>query len=314
MNLRAKADLADPPGLVGLPSLRIQSVFYNNDAQGIDRFLSSIAQAVRFARGKVDVGHVHLALGDCSSLPRLQEASLGGLEGALAEAGIASFSYEYFHANLGSAAGHNRLIESFDSDLLLIINPDVVASPYVISELLLPLSDKLVGAVEARQIPVEHPKPYDSITGTTPWATTACALFRREVVEKVGRFDAESFFLYCDDVDYSWRIRLAGYKIVFHPAAIIFHDKRLDSAGRMVVSDAEEFYSADAGLLMAYKYSREDLLALFINHFDVHGTPPQRKAAAAFRERRRTGRLPQQLDPEGTVAEFHGGAYAVHRW
>jgi GT2 family glycosyltransferase len=309
-------DLASsgPAPQAAKPSLQIQSVLYNNSAQGIDRFLASLAQAVRHSRAHGDVGAVHLALGDCSSLPRLDEGSLGDLEAALAEAGISSLSYTFFHANLGSAAGHNALMASSGSDLLLIVNPDVVCSPYVISELLLPLADALVGVVEARQIPVEHPKPFDGATGTTPWVTTACALFRREVVDKVGLFDADSFFLYCDDVDYSWRVRLAGYKLVFHPAAIIFHDKRLDGSGRMVVSEAEEFYAAEAGLMMAWKYSREDLLAGYLNHFDVHGTPLQRKAAASYRERVRTDRLPAQLDADGVVAEFHDGMYAVHRW
>ena len=138
------------------------------------------------------------------------------------DAGLDQVCYRFFDANLGSAAGHNELMRDFSADLLLIINPDTAASPYLLNEMLLRMGDSAhgfgdIGIVEARQIPIEHPKVYDLESGETSWATTACALLPRLVVKEVGDFDADTFFLYCDDVDYSWRVRLAGRQDCLRP-------------------------------------------------------------------------------------------------
>lgn len=266
------------------------------------------------AKGAGAVGRVSLAIGDGSPLRTLRAEGLPGLKDVLKAAGIDDLSYDYFDANLGSAAGHNRLFPCFDTDLVLILNPDVVASPHLIEELVLRLNDPQIGLVEGRQIPIEHPKHYDPHSGETPWATTACALIPRRVVDEVGGFDARSFFLYCDDVDYSWRIRLAGYRVIFHPPARVFHDKRLDAEGHMRVSSAEEYYAAEAALLMTHKWSRPDLVAEYLAALQ-RGTPLQQKAAAAFCERRTAGSLPTPIDADHRVGEFHDfGNWARHRW
>ena len=89
-----------------------------------------------------------------------------------------------------------------------------------------PLKLKEVGMVEARQTPLEHAKEYNTKTGgETEWASTACTVFKTEVYNKINGFDAETFFLYCDDLDFSWRVRLAGYKIIYMPSAIVYHAK-----------------------------------------------------------------------------------------
>lgn len=296
------------------PTLQIQTVFYKLHQSAVDRFLSSIAQAALLAGKTGSVSAVTLRIGDCSPLPSLREDGLSELRATLLAAGIDQFDYEFFDANLGSAEGHNRMLSKLDSDLVLIINPDAIASPHLIQELTLRLTDQRIGLVEGRQIPIEHPKYYDPVTGETSWATTACALIPRKVVEEVGQFDSQSFFLYCDDVDYSWRIRLAGYKVIFHPPARIFHDKRLDSAGQMAVGPAEEYYAGEAALMMAHKWSRPDLVSDFLEGLE-NGTALQKKAASAFCERRKSGDLPTPLDPDHRVGEFHNhGHWAKHRW
>jgi len=45
---------------------------------------------------------------------------------------------------------------------------------------------------------------------------------RKSAYEFVGGFD-ESFFMEYDDMDLSWRVILAGYDVVFSPAAKVFH-------------------------------------------------------------------------------------------
>jgi hypothetical protein len=224
------------------------------------------------------------------------------------------FHYEFFDRNLGSAAGHNRLLSTWDTDLVLVLNPDVVASPYLLQELILRLDDPKIGIVEGRQLPLEHPKAYDPVTGETSWASTACALVPRRVFHEVGDFDSSSFFLYCDDVDFSWRVRLAGYKILFHPPARVFHDKRIDALGQMQVGPAEEYYAAEAALMMVHKWSRPDLVRKYLAGLLANGSPRERDAAEAFARRRRSGDLPQPLDPSHEVGEFYGFNWARHRW
>ena len=50
----------------------------------------------------------------------------------------------------------------------------------------------------------------------------AAMMVRRDVAEKTGGFD-ESFHMYCEEIDWSWRIREAGWSIYTVPAAEIVH-------------------------------------------------------------------------------------------
>lgn len=295
--------------------VRVQSVLYGNSWESTRRFTASLERALAESVRQGVIGEASVIFGDSSGLPCLHPSKRDEVEGMLGTT-VTSFDYDFFGANLGSAAGHNRLMATSDAELLLIINPDTVAGPTLLSELLLPLSEPLVGAVEARQLPLEHPKPYDHRTGETPWVTTACTLFRRRVVDEVGMFDADSFFLYCDDVDYSWRIRLSGHKLVFQPAARVFHDKRVDGGGHMRVGDTEVYYSAEAALMMMHKYSRPDLVERTLEGYLLaeEDRPLEAKAAHAFLARRSAGTLPAPIDPDHTVSEFVDGHYAVHRF
>ena len=48
------------------------------------------------------------------------------------------------------------------------------------------------------------------------------ALYRREIFEKVGFFD-EDFFAYFEDLDWSFRAQLAGFKFLYVPDALVYH-------------------------------------------------------------------------------------------
>jgi len=49
-------------------------------------------------------------------------------------------------------------------------------------------------------------------------------LVRREIIEKVGLLD-ENFFLYGEEIDWCYRIKNCGYKVVYNPNAEIIHYK-----------------------------------------------------------------------------------------
>ncbi|MCU0481050.1 MAG: glycosyltransferase family 2 protein [Anaerolineae bacterium] len=61
----------------------------------------------------------------------------------------------------------------------------------------------------------EKPFPVDFTLGAT-------MMLRYDVIEQTGMFD-EAFFMYCEEVDWAWRIRRAGWDVLCVPAAHITH-------------------------------------------------------------------------------------------
>jgi GT2 family glycosyltransferase len=53
-------------------------------------------------------------------------------------------------------------------------------------------------------------------------ACGGAALYRRSMWEELGGLD-ESFFLYLDDVDLSWRAQMEGWRSLYVPSAIVYH-------------------------------------------------------------------------------------------
>jgi N-acetylglucosaminyl-diphospho-decaprenol L-rhamnosyltransferase len=54
------------------------------------------------------------------------------------------------------------------------------------------------------------------------WVSGAAMLLRREAALGVSGFD-EAYFMYVEDVDLCWRLREAGYRVVYHPAVRVLH-------------------------------------------------------------------------------------------
>ena len=120
--------------------------------------------------------------------------------------------------------------------------------------------------------------------------------------------------MYCDDVDFSWKIRLAGYKVLYCPRAVVYHAKRLSSGGAWQPTSAERYYSAEAAMLLAYKWSREDIAGGICKEFMKTDDEILKKAAKVYKDRKKNGKLPKQLDESHKVATFVDGNYAKHRF
>ena len=293
-------------------SIGVQSILFNNEFRSIERAVGALARAAELAILGGACTRVTLQYGDCSPSPCLNERQLASLR---EQYGLAlAIAYKFFDGNLGSARGHNRLAEANNADILLVQNPDVVVSPRLLEIMLGEFAVSGVGMVEAKQLPIEHPKDYDAQTGETSWATTACAMTPMPLFRQIGGFDASTFFLYCDDVDFSWQVRLAGFRVVFQPAAFAFHDKRLSIEGAWLASDAEKYFSAEAALLLSYKWSREDVTERCLREFKRAGADHLIQAAKEYERRRAEGRLPAQLDPQHRIGQFVDGMYAKHRF
>lgn len=70
----------------------------------------------------------------------------------------------------------------------------------------------------------------------------AFLMMSRESFEKVGLLD-ESYFMYGEDIDYSWRIRLAGFKNYYLPTTRIIHYKG-ESTKKGSMNYVYTFYNA----------------------------------------------------------------------
>lgn len=176
--------------------------------------------------------------------------------------------------NLGHGQMHNKLFSISQSkvDYILIINPDGAISPHAIFLMSQKLEDQKVGAVETRQLPLEHPKKFDLITGETSWISGACALIRADIFRELNGFDPR-FFLHGDDVDLSWRIRNLGYKLVYEANAMFFHSKNLDTNGYPEQSKSERFYGPLGGLLIAHKFGLKKGLKMMLADLKVSSDP-----------------------------------------
>ena len=60
----------------------------------------------------------------------------------------------------------------------------------------------------------------------------ACVMYRRQALEQIKYNDEyfdENFFLYKEDIDMAWRLRLAGWSSIYTPQAIAYHHRRARS-------------------------------------------------------------------------------------
>jgi hypothetical protein len=73
-----------------------------------------------------------------------------------------------------------------------------------------------------RQIPYEHPKDYDPVTLDTEWCSGAAVLLRTAALRAEGGFEPR-IFMYGEDVDLSWRLRCAGWRLRYLPRCAVVH-------------------------------------------------------------------------------------------
>lgn len=293
-------------------TIQIQSVIYKNNPEHLMKAIKALKQAVLISKKNGIPIKTTLVYGDASDSPVLNDEYIKSIRDILQD--IIEFRYVIFGYNSGTAKGHNSLGEHCNSDYMLIMNPDIIMEPRCLYHLIKALEPDNVGLSEARQTPLEHAKEYNISTGETEWASTACALFKTQLFHDIHGFDAKNFFMYCDDLDFSWRIRLAGKKVIYVPSAIIYHAKNLANDGSWKPTAAEIYYSAEAALLLAYKWSNSERADALCKQFKLYGGDSEQKAAKEFEMRKNKHDLPQQIDPNHTIARFIGDDYCDMRF
>jgi GT2 family glycosyltransferase len=178
--------------------------------------------------------------------------------------------------NLGYTGGNNvgmRYALDRAADYILLMNDDIIVSPNLVEELVkaFKCSSEKVGMTGPRikcwpttnRLYQQYGRTnyylqlgcMDLNNATKPaeveWIYGTCALISREVVERVGFLD-NNFFLYFEDADFCERVRKAGYKIVYVPSAIVYHDVSESFSGTM--NPVELYYVTRNELLFARKH------------------------------------------------------------
>ncbi len=294
-------------------SLRIQVVLFDTPITQISLLLESLLASMWVARGEGSLSHAEIAFGDCSSLPCLTDEETERIRANALDNGFDAATYDFFDENLGSAGGSNRLAQGAETDMILVLNPDTYASPQMLNRQLRAFRDD-IGVVEARQLPIEHPKDHDPVTHEVSWVSGACAMFRRSVFEEVGGFDTDNFFLHCDDVDISWRIRAGGYRAVIEPAATVLHHKPIDLSGTVSAPNVERYHGLLGKLMLATRFDRPQIVEKTIEWVRDNGDSVQNDAVDEYESRVEEDRIPDVLSAANNVAQFIGTEFARHRF
>jgi len=113
--------------------------------------------------------------------------------------------------------------------------------------------------------------------GTEPFETVfasgAAMLLSRRLLDSVGQLDERLFLLY-EDLDISVRAHLAGFKVLVHPCAIIWHkESRSFAFRRGFMSPLRAYYSARNQIWFRYKYSSAWQYAAFLASFFLFRAP-----------------------------------------
>jgi GT2 family glycosyltransferase len=152
--------------------------------------------------------------------------------------------------NLGFGGGANLGAAAARGELLVFLNPDTVVTPGWLAALAQALAEDPTAGLVTPQIRLwRQPERINAcgadvhLSGLTlcrglgedatgyqtpaEVAAVSGAAFaiRRELFRTLGGFD-ETFYLYMEDVDLSWRARLAGYRCLYVPEAVVYHHYR----------------------------------------------------------------------------------------
>ena len=158
--------------------------------------------------------------------------------------------------NLGYGGGNNLGVEHAKGKYIVILNPDTKVDKNWLEELLKPLEkeEKLIttpkilvydgskintiGNIEhftglaftrgLNENPEKFNKPMylNGISG-------ACFAMKKSDYLELGGFD-ENFFSYMEDVEFSWRANAKGFKILYVPTSIVYHDYELKVPARKI--------------------------------------------------------------------------------
>ncbi|WP_075111716.1 glycosyltransferase family 2 protein [Noviherbaspirillum massiliense] len=160
-------------------------------------------------------------------------------------------------SNLGFAGANNVGLRLCNTEYVALLNPDAFPKPDWLEHLLeAAATHQNAAAFGSRQLCYERPevldgtgdsynmsgrvrregygmlaKPQDLVSREIFSPCAAAALYRRTALLAIGGFD-EDYFCYVEDVDVGFRLRLAGYKALYVPNAVVHHVGSASTGGR----------------------------------------------------------------------------------
>ncbi|WP_235939773.1 glycosyltransferase [Occultella kanbiaonis] len=140
-------------------------------------------------------------------------------------------------ANAGKGAALNRGIAAAGGDVLFFVDADGIFAPGTIDEMLRGFDHPDVGAVCGDDRPVNLNRVQTrmlailshagtglvrralALAGVLPIVSGNVGAFTRAVVTEVGGFDESTIG---EDLELTWRVHRAGYRVRFRPAALVY--------------------------------------------------------------------------------------------
>ncbi len=149
--------------------------------------------------------------------------------------------------NLGFSRAVNLAAGRAGSTLLAVLNTDVEVAPSFLEEGVRAMEDASVAAAASKILFFDRRDVINGVGGGMNYlgyawdrglneidhgqhdnpeevffASGGACFIRREVFITLGGFDPR-FFMYHEDVDFCWRARLQGYRVITCPSAVVYH-------------------------------------------------------------------------------------------
>jgi GT2 family glycosyltransferase len=157
--------------------------------------------------------------------------------------------------NKGFTGGYCNSLPYIDAEYYVLLNSDVEVTPGWLKPIIEEMDkDPSIGAAQPKTLhePIRDQFDYagasggfidkygyafcrgrifnsiekDSLQHEEPmeifWATGACMVVRAELYHNLGGLD-NHFYAHMEEIDLSWRIKNAGYKIMVYPNAVVYH-------------------------------------------------------------------------------------------
>ncbi|MBI4454433.1 MAG: glycosyltransferase family 2 protein [Acidobacteria bacterium] len=149
--------------------------------------------------------------------------------------------------NLGFSKAVNLAASLASTQILALLNTDVEATPSFLEEGSKAIQEENVAAVASKILFFDRRDVINGVGGGMNYlgygwdcglnetdsgqyddpkevffASGGACFLRRDIFLEIGGFDPY-FFLYHEDVDYCWRARLRGYRVITCPTAVVYH-------------------------------------------------------------------------------------------